>query len=52
VYAGFIIMTSSGSPKKLAAGKELLTAAISGLLLLVLGAYLLRLVGVELLGIF
>jgi hypothetical protein len=29
VYAGFMIMTSSGDPKRLTAGKELLTAAIA-----------------------
>lgn len=51
VIAGIMIMTSAGDPKKLTAGKELLTAAIAGLLLIVLGAYLLRLVGVEILGI-
>jgi hypothetical protein len=42
VYAGFMIMTSSGDPKRLTAGKELLTAAIA----------ILRLIGVELLGVF
>lgn len=52
VYAGFMIMTSGGDPKKLAAGKELLTAAIAGLLLIILGAYLFRLIGVNILGIF
>jgi hypothetical protein len=52
VYAGFMIMTSSGDPRRLAAGKELLTAAISGLLFLVGGTYVLRLIGVDLLGIF
>lgn len=52
IYAGFMIMTSAGDPRRLQAGKELLTAAIMGLLLLVLGAYLLRLIGVNILGIF
>jgi hypothetical protein len=52
VYAGFIIMTSSGDPRRLTAGKELLTAAISGLLFLVGGVYVLRLIGVDLLGLF
>jgi hypothetical protein len=52
VYAGFMIMTSSGDPKRLTAGKELFTAAISGLLFLVGGTYVLRLIGVDLLGIF
>jgi hypothetical protein len=52
VYAGFIIMTSSGDPRRLTAGKELFTAAISGLLFLVGGVYVLRLIGVDLLGLF
>lgn len=52
VYAGFMIMTSGGDPKKITAGKELLTSAIAGLLLIILGAYLLRLVGVDILGLF
>jgi len=52
VYAGFMVMTSSGDPRRLTAGKELLTAAIAGLLFLVGGTYILRLIGVDLLGIF
>ena len=52
VYSGFIITTSSGDPKRIAAGKELLSAAIAGLLLLILGTYLLRVIGVNILGIF
>ena len=52
VYAGFMIMTSSGDPGKLNAGKELLTAAIGGLILLILGAYFLDIVGTGILGIF
>ena len=51
IYAGFLIMTSAGDPRRLQAGKELLTAAIMGLLLLVFGFYLLRLIGVNILGI-
>lgn len=51
VMAGYMIMTSGGDPKKLAAGKELLTAAIAGLVLIVFGVYLLRVIGVEILGI-
>lgn len=52
VYAGFMIMTSSGDPKRLTAGKELLTAAIAGLLFLIGGVYVFRIIGVDLLGIF
>ena len=49
--SAFMIMTSSGDPRRLQAGKELLTAAISGLLLIVFAAYLLKTIGVTILGI-
>jgi hypothetical protein len=52
VYAGFQIMTSSGNPTKLQAGKELFGAAISGLLLLIFSAFIMRVVGVDILQIF
>lgn len=52
LYAGFQIMTSSGNPQKLQAGKELLGAAISGLLLLIFSTFILRFVGVDILQIF
>lgn len=50
-YAGFMIMTSAGNPQKLQAGKELLTAAITGLVLLLFGVFALRFVGVDILKI-
>jgi hypothetical protein len=51
IYSGFLIMTSAGNPKQVAAGKELLTAAISGLVLIIFSAYLLNLIGVKILHI-
>lgn len=51
VYSGFMIMISQGNPQRLQAGKELLTAAVMGLSLLVFGAFILRLIGVDILGI-
>lgn len=51
IYSGFLISTSSGNPKQVAAGKELLTAAISGLVLLIMSAYILKLIGIDILGI-
>ena len=52
VYAGFMIMTSAGNPQRLQAGKELLGAAISGIILLVFSAFILRILGVNILGLF
>lgn len=51
VYSGFLVMTSSGDPKRAQAGKELLTAAVSGLIMLVGATFILRFIGVDLLGI-
>lgn len=50
-YAFILIMTSSGNPERLKAGKELLGAAIVGLSLLIFSAFILRIVGVEILRI-
>lgn len=47
VYSGFLITTSAGNPQRLQAGKELLMAALSGLLLLIFSATILRIIGVD-----
>jgi hypothetical protein len=52
LFAGFQIMTSSGDPKKLSSGQELLTSAVSGLILVIFSIFILRLIGVNILGIF
>lgn len=44
LFATFQIMTSSGDPKKMQAGKELLTAAISGVVLLIFSVFILRII--------
>jgi hypothetical protein len=49
--AGFTIMTASGDPQKLNGGRELLTAAVSGLILIIFSVFLLRLIGVSILAI-
>lgn len=51
VYSGFMMSTSTGDPRKLQAGKELLTGAVSGLILIVLSAFILDFIGVDILGI-
>lgn len=52
ITASFIIMTASGDPKKTQGGKELLTAAISGLVLIIFSVFILQLIGVTILDIF
>lgn len=43
----FQILTSSGNPERVKKGTETITAAISGLLFIILSLFLLRLIGVE-----
>jgi len=50
--ASFRIATSQGNPQRLQGGQELLMSAIGGLLMVVLSIYLLRFIGVDLLGLF
>ncbi|MFC1600502.1 hypothetical protein ACFL25_00270 [Patescibacteria group bacterium] len=51
VVAGIMFITSGGDPKRMQAAKELLTAAISGLLLLIFGVFILEFIGVDILNI-
>lgn len=51
LFAGFQTMLSAGNPEKLHAAKELMTAAISGLLLIIFSVFLLKLIGVDILAI-
>ncbi|OGM28038.1 hypothetical protein A2627_00655 [Candidatus Woesebacteria bacterium RIFCSPHIGHO2_01_FULL_39_28] len=51
VYAGFMIMTSRGDPGRLKAGQELLTAAIAATIMMIFSVIILRLIGVDLLGV-
>lgn len=50
--ASFRITTSQGDPRRLQGGQELLMSAIGGLLMIVLSVFLLRFIGVNLLGLF
>lgn len=49
IYASFMIMTSAGNPERLKAGQELLTSAISGLILLIFSVVILKIIGVDIL---
>lgn len=49
-FAGIEIMTSQGDPEKLNEGKERFTSAIIGLAFVVMSVFLLRVIGVDILG--
>jgi len=51
LYAGFMTMTASGNPERLKAGQELLTSAIAGLILLIFSIFILKFIGVDILGL-
>ena len=50
-FAGVQIMTAAGNPQKVQAGKELLTAAITGFLFVLFSVYLLEFIGINILRI-
>lgn len=49
IVASFQIITSSGNPEKVQAGKELLTSAIAGLIMLIFSVFILKVIGVDIL---
>ena len=51
VWGGATILLSAGNPEKINEGREIIVSAISGLLFIVLSIFLLRLIGVDILGI-
>ena len=48
---GFTLLTSAGDPEKINKGKEVITAAISGLLFIIFSVYLLKVIGYDILQI-
>ena len=51
LYSAFLVITSAGNPKKLQAAKEQLIATLTGIALVILSVYLLRVIGVDILRI-
>jgi hypothetical protein len=51
VFAAIQILTSSGDPKRIKAGQELLTSAIAGLILIAISVVLLNFIGVTVLNL-
>lgn len=51
IYAGYRIMTSQGNPERLQAAREMLTAAIVGLLFSIFSLVILQTIGVDILHI-
>lgn len=51
LWSGFQIMTATGNPDRLKAGKEQLTSAVSGLLFIIFSVFLLKLIGIQILNL-
>jgi hypothetical protein len=51
IVGGFQMVMSAGNPEKLNEGKELVTSAIVGLLFIIFSIFILKLIGVDILGI-
>lgn len=49
IYASYRLMTSTGDPKKVGAAKDLITASLGGLVLIIFSLFFLRTVGLEIL---
>lgn len=51
LYGGFMVMTSQANPERVKAGQELITSAVSGLILIILSVFILKIIGVDILGL-
>lgn len=51
IYGGFRLALSSGDPKAIQEGRDIITSAIVGLIIIVLSVFLLRVIGIDILGL-
>jgi hypothetical protein len=51
LWGGVTIILAGGNPEKINEGKEIITSAVSGLLFILFSVFLLRFIGVDVLGI-
>lgn len=51
LFGGLQIMTSAGNPEQLNSGRELVSAAVTGLILIIFSIFLLSFIGVKIIGI-
>jgi hypothetical protein len=51
LFGGLQIMTSAGNPEQLNAGRELISSAVIGLILILFSIFLLQFIGVNIIGI-
>jgi len=51
LWGGVTIILAGGNPEKINEGKEIITSAISGILFILFSVFLLRFIGVDILGI-
>ena len=50
-YAGFVITTAAGDPKRVQAGRELVTSAFAGIFLIATAVVILNFIGVDILSL-
>jgi hypothetical protein len=51
LLGGLQIQTSAGNPERMNAGREIIEGAVIGLLLIIMSVFILRVIGVDILGI-
>lgn len=51
LFGGFQVLTSAGDPERLNSGKDVIGSALAGLLLIIFSLFILKLIGVDILGL-